>query len=79
MGSSSGPARPTSGATEICGGAAPSVEAACGSSAVRVVRKRSEFFDGDVMNEETSSRVALFSSLGSWTKAENCNEPDEIV
>ena len=31
------------------------------------------------MNEETSSRVAPSSSLGNWTKAENCNEPDEIV
>jgi hypothetical protein len=44
-----------------------------------VVRKRNEFLDGDVINEEISRRVAPFSSLGSWTKAENCNEPDEIV
>ena len=31
------------------------------------------------MKEETSSSVAPSSSLGNWTKAENCNEPDEIV
>jgi hypothetical protein len=55
------------------------VEAWCGPSAVRVVRKRSEFFDGDVMNEETSSKVAPSNSLGSLTTAENCNDPDEIV
>ena len=42
---------------------------------MRTVRKRSEFFDGDVMKEETSRRVAPSSSLGNWTKAENCNEP----
>ena len=64
--------------TETCGEALP-VEAVCGSSAVRAVRKRSEFFDGDVMNEETSSSVAPSNSLGSLTKAENCNDPDEIV
>jgi hypothetical protein len=50
-----------------------------GSSGVRVVRKRSEFFDGDVMKEETSNRVAPFSSLGNWTKAENCSGPDEAI
>jgi hypothetical protein len=55
------------------------VEAACGSSGFRVVRKRIEFFDGDVMSEETSSKAASFNSLGSWTKAENCKVPDAMM
>jgi hypothetical protein len=44
-----------------------------------VVRKRSEFFDGEVMKEETSSNVAPFSSLGNRTKAENWSGPDEMI